>query len=88
MKTLKSVNMHFTDALNFETYRLLNQSQRNDGHIAGKIGNWAKHMDIHMISTTSNRSSSISVLSLLHGFKTAFDSNAIQKGTRKGRFVA
>lgn len=74
--TLMLVNTHFTDTLNFRTYCLVNQSQKYDWLISGKIGNCAKHMDVQTSFSLFKPLDHIFVLVIFHSFTTACDSNA------------
>lgn len=59
MTVLKPMNIHFTEALNYKSYRLVRQSQENNGHISGSIAKWANHMDVQMKSAVLKHLDSI-----------------------------
>lgn len=80
METLRSLITNFTDALNFKTYRLGNESQSFDGRISGKIAKSSSRVNVQMKSATFKASDSISVLLLLRSFRIAYDSSASHEG--------
>lgn len=51
--------------------------------MSGKIDKWAKWMDVQVRSTNFKPSDRISVLSFLHYFKRACESNDIREGAAK-----
>lgn len=80
IKVLKPLNTYYTEALDFLTYRLRLQSQKYNGHISEKMDKWARRMNVQMKSACFRPSDPISVLSFLHNFKMACDSNGIHEG--------
>lgn len=65
--------------MNLETLRLMLQSQKYNSHIFGMIARWAKCMDVQMKSFIFKPANLISILTLLHIFKTARDCNGNDK---------
>lgn len=66
--------------MNFETYRMMPQSQIYNGHSSGEIAKSAKHMDAQMKCSIFNLSNPISVPAFPHDVQTAYESNGINKG--------
>lgn len=63
--------------MNFETYRLILQAQKYNGHSSEKIAKWVKCIDDQKKSAVFKPSDPISVLTFLDIFKFACESNEI-----------
>lgn len=74
---LQLAGTHFSKALTFNTYRLHNQSQKYEGSISDMVAKCTKRVSVQIRPEDFKSSDPISVLDILHSFKTAGHSSSI-----------
>lgn len=70
-----------TEKVDLNINRLDMQQYKYIGCISGKIAKWDKHIDVQINSADFKPSDPNSIMSYVHSFKTACDSNGIHGGT-------
>jgi len=80
LRPIQPTNELFTDAVNYQTYRLTNRSKRYNSSVSKRISKMQKGMNVQLQSQKFDGTDPVTVINFLDAFQTACDTNGIHEG--------